>query len=75
MRCQWMLDDALFRIQQFWWRIWNAGIKRYWYEFFPPKDEFHSTYSLDHLALIALDQTGEEKYRANLRRERIRAHK
>lgn len=74
MRCRWMLDDALFRIQQIWWRIWNAGIKRYWYELFPPKDEFHPAYNLDHLALIALNETGTDTYRASTRRRRVRAH-
>lgn len=55
-------------------KIWNNGIKRWWYRLFIRKNEFHKSLSIDFEAIMVMTEEDLEKYRADLLRRKAIAH-
>ena len=56
-------------------RIWNCGIKLWWYRLWIRADEFHPSLAIDSAALAAMSYPEQKDYLADLCTRRQIAHR
>ena len=55
-------------------KIWNCGIKLWWYKLWIRKDEFHKSLDLDVFAMMEMDKKQMKKYIEDIAHRRHTAH-